>query len=285
MHESPLVSILMTAYNREEFIAEAIVSVLASNYTNWELIVTDDCSSDSTFYIAEEYAKKDKRIQVYRNESNLGDYPNRNRAAAYAKGFLLIYVDSDDLLHSDTIDKCVALFNQYPNVSFGILCPYIEASEVLNPKQAINWHFFHKPLFLIGPGGTVIKNSYFKEIGGFPTKYGPANDGYYNLKAASGANTVIFPFPTVNYRIHDGQEINNKYSYLYNSYRYLRDALIELDLPLSEKDKVFLLNKNRRRFLINILKFFRKTKDLERTNNAVYLAQFKFKDVLSAVFH
>jgi glycosyltransferase involved in cell wall biosynthesis len=285
MENRPLVSILMTAYNREKYIAEAIESVLASHYTNWELIITDDCSADSTLYIAQEYAKKDKRIQVYRNESNLGDYPNRNRAASYAKGLLLIYVDSDDLLLLDTIDKFVALFNQFPNVSYGILCPYIEASEILNPKQAINWHFFHKPLFLIGPGGTVIKNSYFKEIGGFPIKYGPANDGYYNLKAASGANTVIFPFPTVNYRIHDGQEINNKYSYLYNSYRYLRDALTELDLPLTEKDKVFLLNKNRRRFLTNIIKFLWKTKDLERTNNAVHLAQFKFKDVISAVLH
>lgn len=285
MKDRPLISVLMTAFNREKFIAEAIESVLASNYTNWELIITDDCSSDSTFNIAQKYAKKDKRIQVYKNDSNLGDYPNRNKAASYAKGLLLIYVDSDDLLHSDTIDKCVALFNQYPNVSYGILCPYIKTNEVLNPKQAIKWHFFHKPLFLIGPGGTVIKNSYFRKIGGFPTKYGPANDGYYNLKAASGTDTVIFPFPPVDYRIHDGQEINNKYSYLYNSYRYLRDALTELDLPLSEREIVFLLNKNRRRFLTNILKFFWKTKDLRMTSTAVRLAQFNMKDALLAVFH
>ena len=90
----PLVSVLMTAYNREKYIAEAIESVLASTYSNLELIIVDDCSKDNTLQIATNYQAKDDRIKVYKNEKNLGDYPNRNKAASYAKGKYLKYVDS-----------------------------------------------------------------------------------------------------------------------------------------------------------------------------------------------
>src|SRR5690606_2521559 len=96
---TPLVSVLMTVYNREKYIAEAIKSVLASTYQNWELIIVDDQSMDNSVAIAQSFAQKDPRIQVHVNKENLGDYPNRNRAASYAKGKYLKYVDSDDLIY------------------------------------------------------------------------------------------------------------------------------------------------------------------------------------------
>ena len=63
----PQVSILLTAYNREKFIGEAIESVLASSYEDFELIITDNCSSDNTVEISQSYAKHDARIRVYKN--------------------------------------------------------------------------------------------------------------------------------------------------------------------------------------------------------------------------
>jgi len=98
-----LVSILMTAYNRERYIAEAIESVLRSSYDELELIVVDDGSSDGTRAVAERYAAIDRRARVYVNDVNLGDYPNRNRAASYARGVYLKYVDSDDVLYPHAI--------------------------------------------------------------------------------------------------------------------------------------------------------------------------------------
>jgi glycosyltransferase involved in cell wall biosynthesis len=80
----PIVSVLMTSFNREKYIAEAIESVLASTYKDFELIIVDDVSTDATVAIAEKYAKQDGRIKVYKNQNNLGDYKNRNRAASYA---------------------------------------------------------------------------------------------------------------------------------------------------------------------------------------------------------
>ncbi|MBN2662839.1 MAG: glycosyltransferase family 2 protein, partial [Bacteroidales bacterium] len=99
MQNNPFVSVLMTAYNREKYIAEAIESVIASTYQNWELIIVDDGSKDKTVEIAKQYEAKDPRIKVYINEKNLGDYPNRNKAASYAKGKYLKFVDADDLIY------------------------------------------------------------------------------------------------------------------------------------------------------------------------------------------
>lgn len=73
-----IVSVLMTSYNREKYVAEAIESVIAQTFTEWELIIVDDQSKDATVSIAKDYAKKDSRIKVYINNHNLGDYPNRN---------------------------------------------------------------------------------------------------------------------------------------------------------------------------------------------------------------
>src|SRR5665647_2829415 len=99
MNSEYLVSVLMTAYNREKYNEEAIESVLTSSYNNWELIIVDDCSKDSTVDIAEKYARLDKRVHVYKNERNLGQFGNRNKAASYAKGVYLKYVDSDDIIY------------------------------------------------------------------------------------------------------------------------------------------------------------------------------------------
>ena len=82
MSPNPLVSVLLTSYNREAFIAESIESVLAQTLTDFELIVSDDQSRDGTVAIANDYARRDRRIRVFVNEKNLGDYGNRRQVAS-----------------------------------------------------------------------------------------------------------------------------------------------------------------------------------------------------------
>ena len=67
----PLVSIVLPVYNGERFLRQSIDSVLAQSYQNWELLILDDCSTDSSSDIGKEYVHKDSRIRYYRNESNL----------------------------------------------------------------------------------------------------------------------------------------------------------------------------------------------------------------------
>jgi hypothetical protein len=168
---------------------------------------------------------------------------------------------------------------------FGIF-NFTEISEpfILDSRAIIQRHFFEKPILNFGPVATIYQNDYFKSIYGFSTKYGPANDMYSNLKAAAGTNVVVFPYPLVDYRIHEGQEANNKYAYLANNYIYLNDALLELNLPLSVKQIKYLRKKNKRRFLFNLFKYFFNSFDFKKTILAVKQSDIRFKDVLIALF-
>jgi glycosyltransferase involved in cell wall biosynthesis len=287
MSQSPFVSVLMTAYNRQQFIAEAIESVLAQTYNKFELIIVDDGSKDNSVNIALSYAQKDNRIKVYVNEQNLGDYPNRNKAESYAQGEYIMYVDSDDTIFPNGIEQCVRIMEQYPQSGFGITAASLNLQQalLLSSETAVRNHFFKQPFLTVGPGGTIQRKSFFEEIMQYPVKYGPANDMYHHLKAVSNSPVVLLPFEFIYYRRHEGQEINDKYSYLYNNYNYLRDAINELSLPLSTDEKKWILKKNKRRFLTNIFKYFTATFNLKKTCGAINSADFSFRDALDGIFH
>lgn len=282
----PLVSVLMTAYNREKYIAEAIESVLASTYKNFELVIVDDCSGDKTVEIAQKYEQQDSRISVYVNEKNIGDYPNRNRATKYSKGEYLMFVDSDDTILPGGIKSCIDLMKKFPAAGFGInFKDLAEVPQSISSEVSVRKHFFEKPFLLIGPGGTILKRDFFFKIGQYPTQYGPANDMYFNLKAANSGELVLLPFEFMYYRIHEGQQLNNDYSYLYNNYRYLKDALKEIPFKLTPKEVHWLEKKNKRRFVVNLCKYFLRTGDLRKTKQAIHLASFKLSDAYEGLFH
>jgi glycosyltransferase involved in cell wall biosynthesis len=282
----PLVSILMTVYNRERFIAEAIESVLASSYTHFELIIVDDMSIDRSVEIAGSYAAKDGRIRVHKNANNLGDYGNRNNAARLAKGEFMMYVDSDDLILPGGIADCVRAMLNFPDCGFGMFWNQSqEPTFVMTPEQSIRRHFFDSPFLKMGPGGTILRTSFFRAIGGYPEKYGPANDMYFNLKAACAGPTLFLPFDFMFYRLHEGQQINNTYGYMVNGYRYMKDALTELPLPLDAKEIEWIGNKNKRRFVTNITTYFFKSFDFPKTKHAVRQTGFGLHDMLKGLFH
>jgi len=95
--QEPLVSIITPTYNSEDFIQETITSVLHQNYTNWEMIIVDDCSSDTTLKILEQNAAIDNRIQYLQLQKNAGAAIARNTAIDKAKGKYIAFLDADDL--------------------------------------------------------------------------------------------------------------------------------------------------------------------------------------------
>ncbi len=275
-----LVSVIMTAYNREVFIAEAIESVLASVYPHFELIIVDDCSSDNTVIIARKFEAIDSRVKVYVNEKNLNQFPNRNRAAGYANGELLMNVDSDDTMKPDAIEYIVAQFKKFPDAKFATIYGQHDVKETvcLSPEENIRKHFFKSDHLHVGPGGTVIRRDYFYEIGGFPECYGPAGDSFYNIKAAANGDTLLLPYFYYNYRIHGNQELDRKESYLLNNYLYFQDAVVLPELPLSAAERKKLLAISKKKFLINILVYYKETKDIKRIREAWKRAGFGIKE-------
>jgi glycosyltransferase involved in cell wall biosynthesis len=210
---------------------------------------------------------KDSRIKIYINEKNIGDYPNRNKAAFYATGDYLIYVDSDDRIEKEGIEICVNIMNTFPLAGFGMYYPYPSKPFQLTTRDAVRNHLMIKPFLGMGPGGTILRTKFFIEVmGGYPIKYGPANDMYFNIAACCKSPIVMIPYRFMFYREHNDQESKNKFAYLYHRYNYLADLLKDLELPLTKKEKAWVLKKNKRRFSINLLKY--------------YFATFSFKDIL-----
>ena len=246
----PLVTVLMTSFNREKFIGEAIESVLKSTYENFEFIIVDDCSTDNTVDIIKEYSKVDQRIKVFINKKNIGDYANRNYAATFAKGRYIKYLDSDDKIYNWGLKYCVEMMEKNPTAGMGIFKAQNKVEEeYFVPETAVQNHFFKSPFLNVGPSGTILRRDCFENVGYFKADYGPASDLYFNLKMASLFPVLVLKNEFFFYRIHEGQEINNLDSYLINNYRYVRDILDFPKLPLSEKLKTQLMVKAKNDFL------------------------------------
>jgi len=254
--QSPLVSVLMTAYNRELFIAEAIESVLASTYSNFELIIVDDCSSDRTVQIAREYERKDPRVTVYVNEKNLGDYPNRNKTASYAKGKYLKYLDSDDTMSPDCLEIMVNGMEANPECAFGVSSRSLTSMHVHEPAEAYQIHFFQRGILDISPSGSIIRNEVFLVEKGF-WELRCVSDLEFWLRLALKFPMIEFQKDLIFWREHEGQEIYlGNEEYLKYNLRILTEKISQSSL--SKKEVAIILEKNRKhtmRFLIkNCLK-------------------------------
>lgn len=107
-----LVSIITPSYNTAKFIAETIRCVQAQTYTNWEMIIVDDCSKDNTDEVVKPFLE-DSRIKYLENEKNSGAAVSRNRALREAKGHWIAFLDSDDLWAPKKLEKQIAFMEKH----------------------------------------------------------------------------------------------------------------------------------------------------------------------------
>jgi glycosyltransferase involved in cell wall biosynthesis len=257
MENKPLVSVLMTAFNREKYIAEAIESILGSTYTNFELIIVDDCSNDKTVEIAKGYEVIDKRIKVYKNKTNLSQFPNRNKAASYAKGTYLKYVDSDDIIYPFSLRMMVDAMQQFPDAALGFCLTHgacrFPLPYKINSADAFKQHFFEGGLLFVGPSGLIIKRKVFEAVRGFE-EFGMPSDNHLTLKIAAHYPVVAMNRDLFWWRVHVGQVFSqNKENYfnIVNNYRYTKDIILHYS-PLESADNKKMLGNQKKIFLKNL---------------------------------
>ncbi len=237
----PTVSVLMTAYNREEYIGEAIESVLASTYGDFELIVVDDCSSDHTVEAVRRYQRDDDRITLIVNESNLGDYPNRNHAASHAKGEYLKYLDSDDVIYPHGLEVMVHCMNAFPGAGVGLSAlpdPVTPCPRSLTPREAYREHFFERDILARAPGSAIIRRSTFEQAGGFSGRR-QVGDHELWLKIARLSDVVKMPTDLVWDRTHSRQEkhLDHAAEKIVMHEEIMLAALNAADCPLTVQDR------------------------------------------------
>jgi glycosyltransferase involved in cell wall biosynthesis len=115
--ELPVVTIGMPVYNGARYLELALQSILSQTYRNFELIISDNASTDDTESICRRYAELDDRIRYYRNERNLGAAANYNRVIHLARGRYFRHAAHDDILAPTNIERCVAVLNEWPDVA------------------------------------------------------------------------------------------------------------------------------------------------------------------------
>ncbi|MDM1450403.1 glycosyltransferase family 2 protein [Myroides odoratimimus] len=154
------VSIIMPSYNSAYFIADSIRSIQKQTFEDWELIISDDCSSDNSFALISELANQDNRIKVYRLDKNGGAALARNNSLKYAKGRFIAFLDSDDLWKPEKLEKQLKfmLDNNYPIsfTSYEVLDENLKSTNtIINSVKEIDYSGYLKNT-IIGMSTSMI---------------------------------------------------------------------------------------------------------------------------------
>lgn len=209
----PLVSILITAYNRGKYIREAVNSVLQSSYQELEVIILDDRSTDDTWEIIQQLQPTDNRIRIYQNEQNLKQFQNRNQAARYAQGKYLKFVDSDDIIYTYAIAQMVDAMEQFPEAKFGVFSNTTNDQKpypyLVDKEEAYRQYFTKGSDVLgMGPMGVIFRTDFFHEIGGF-TDLSILGDTTILFEAIQRSPVVKIGASQFWWRLHDDQVYTN----------------------------------------------------------------------------
>lgn len=141
---APMVSIGLPVYNGDNYLAQAIQSIINQTFRDFELILSDNASTDETAAICLHWAKKDSRIRYIQNEQNLGAIPNFNQLVEMAKGKYFKWAAHDDVLAPTYLAKCVEILETNPTVV--LCCTKVQIIDEFNKKQI---PYKHEPKKLI----------------------------------------------------------------------------------------------------------------------------------------
>lgn len=243
----PEISVIITSYNRDKYISQAIESVINSSFQNFELIISDDCSKDRSYEIACEYAKSDERIKVYRNDINIGDYPNRISSIERSNGDWIKFVDCDDYISTNCLQEMLS-FAKLSKAQFGICAPGITENKILDSKEAFSSGFLN----YFGPTGSFFSKEKYLELGGFVNRI-TVSDWHMWERFAMNGNIMIFPEKLATWRDHDDNTLKST-SHYYGTIQYYLMSKYENWTNSNHPYNVDVRRRQFRREVINILK-------------------------------
>lgn len=239
----PLLSVLVTVYNRAAYLSDAISSILKSTISDYEIIVCDDASTDNSFSVASELAKRDVRIRLYRNSVNLGQFANRNFAASVARGRWIKFLDSDDLIYPHGLEAMHRFVCSDPQATLAVSSSQTQQSIpypfTLPPEETYRREFLGRGCLSAGPSASIIRRDAFEKVGGY-RNVGVIGDIDLWYRMSAQGNTVFMPPALIWWRQHDGQAFSNhaaEMDYLQGELRIKMDALISTDCPLNSNER------------------------------------------------
>jgi glycosyltransferase involved in cell wall biosynthesis len=242
MSSEPLISICIPTFNGSQYIEKCIESCLAQSYRNIEIIVCDDCSSDSIVNVLNPYLKKDCRITFYQNEKNLGLVGNWNKCMNYASGEYIKWLFQDDWMDVNAIEEFVEIANKgydfivskrnfilnelatdedkmyyskkvktlenyFNQDEVGCYFPTSKIKDIVVSNIALN--------FIAEPSLIFFKRTLIKEVGVYDHLFHQICDLEYNMRLASKVGVYVLNKPLCHFAIHaqstTNANVNNKY--------------------------------------------------------------------------
>ncbi|MBI5847477.1 MAG: glycosyltransferase [Nitrospirae bacterium] len=203
----PLVSVIILAYNAERFLREAIESILNQSFRNFELLIINDSSTDSTSDIVTEYEAADSRVKSHTNPKNMGIPKSRNIGVELARGKYIAWLDSDDIAAPERLQMQVAFFEDQPE--YALISSDLEIIDELGctigariyphddkeiRKVLLRYNPFAQP-------ASMLRRSVFDEVGPYCETMHVCEDYDLFLRISGHYRVANIPLPLLKYRM------------------------------------------------------------------------------------
>ncbi len=235
------VSICLTTYNRAAVLPATIESVLAQTFGDFELIISDDCSSDATEQLCRDYAARDSRICYFRNSHNLRMPGNLNAAIQRARGEFVANLHDGDVYRPDLIEKWQAALRRQKDAPF-VFNAYLWCPHSSNPELVQQFHAdrvegntiarqFFETLTSCVWGTVMARASAYARIGPFNPAFGFLSDVDMWLRLVRNATVAYVPEPLIELA---PRELNHPYAFFHWQHIYWQYAMYVANWPLYE---------------------------------------------------
>ncbi len=216
----PKVSIAMTTFNGEMYLAEQIDSILAQTYSDFELVICDDCSTDGTHSILKEYEQKDNRVKLHFNETNLGFKKNFEQALHFCSGEFVAFSDQDDVWTKNHLEALLSCIGEHDiacsnsmlvdeklnslNTDMKTICHFTSVPE---DKPKLFFYFLFGNNFVQG-AASLIRRDFLLKIMPIP-EFISFHDYWFGINAANGNGIAYLEDSTLFYRQHGNNITTN----------------------------------------------------------------------------
>lgn len=232
----------MVTYNSAKHIGEAIASVLSQTYLDFELVICDDHSKDDTWEIIKSY--KDDRIKAFQNESNLGEYANRNRTLGLATGRYVIYIDGDDIIYPHGLEMLQRFAHQFSECSMVVSRNWDERllyPLVVTPEMFYKFEYLDRGIIGLNFTKILFNREILLNVGAFANRNIRMGDAYIQYVIGSKFPFVVVPDGFTWWRRARGQAsadlVNDPLLFLFDSLQFVLPTLANVGNNLSESEK------------------------------------------------
>lgn len=207
-----MVDIILPVYNGEEYLSEALDSVLAQTYTEWVCYIVDDGSTDKTIDIINKYCESDKRFTFIQNETNQGISYSLNRGIAQGNSKYIARLDADDKWYPYHLSETISFLEHNPNIE-------LVGTYVTIDGRVINTHTYRNPTEIwqqlsntnpFNHPTVVFRRTLFEQSSGYQSKCDGFEDWHLWARLVTPTNATVLEITSVYYRVEEGKTLTIK---------------------------------------------------------------------------